>query len=71
MRAYWIPEDQDKDVGNIMKDVPCPLCGNPMVIRMARRGSNAGKKFLGCVQYPICKGTLSREEALAIALMQK
>lgn len=70
MRAYWISPDQDKDVGNIVKDVSCPECGSPMVVRQARRGPRAGSKFLGCVSYPVCKGTLSKEKALALVLMQ-
>jgi restriction system protein len=35
----------------------CPLCGKPMVQRIARRGSNAGNSFWGCSTYPACKGT--------------
>ena len=35
----------------------CPLCGKPMVERIARRGSNAGNSFWGCSTYPACKGT--------------
>ena len=35
----------------------CPLCGKPMVLRTARRGSNAGNQFWGCSAYPACKGT--------------
>ncbi len=35
----------------------CPLCGKPMVLRTARRGSNAGNQFSGCSAYPACKGT--------------
>jgi DNA topoisomerase I len=34
-------------------DVPCPLCGEKMVVRSGRRG-----EFLGCSRYPDCKGTL-------------
>jgi restriction system protein len=34
----------------------CPLCGKPMVQRIARRGSNAGNRFWGCSAYPACKG---------------
>jgi restriction system protein len=34
----------------------CPLCGKPMVRRIARRGSNAGNRFWGCSAYPACKG---------------
>lgn len=36
---------------------PCPLCGNAMVRRTAKRGANAGRWFLGCSAYPSCKGT--------------
>jgi restriction system protein len=36
----------------------CPLCGKPMVLRTARRGSNVGNQFWGCSAYPACKGTL-------------
>lgn len=35
----------------------CPQCGKPMVIRIARRGANAGSQFWGCPTYPACKGT--------------
>jgi DNA topoisomerase-1 len=34
---------------------PCPNCGKPMTIRIARKGPNAGKPFLGCTGYPKCK----------------
>ncbi len=33
----------------------CPKCGNPLVLRVAKRGENAGNKFLGCSQFPKCK----------------
>lgn len=35
----------------------CPLCGAPMLRRMARRGMNAGGEFWGCTAFPNCKGT--------------
>jgi four helix bundle suffix protein len=35
---------------------PCPLCGKTMVLRTAKTGKNAGRQFLGCSQYPECKG---------------
>lgn len=35
----------------------CPLCGRKMVIRTAKKGSNAGEKFWGCSTFPICRGT--------------
>ena len=36
----------------------CPICSSEMVLRTARRGSNAGNQFWGCSQYPQCKGTI-------------
>ena len=36
----------------------CPRCGGTMVLRMARKGSNAGNKFYGCSKYPRCKGAV-------------
>lgn len=37
--------------------VACPKCGQPMVLRTAKRGKMAGKEFLGCSNYPNCQGT--------------
>jgi len=39
--------------------VPCPKCGGPMAVRSGRRG-----KFLGCLNYPECKGTASIKRAI-------
>lgn len=33
-------------------DIPCPICGSPMIIRVSRKG-----RFLGCSRYPECSGT--------------
>lgn len=38
----------------------CPVCGAGMVLRTARKGSNAGSKFWGCASFPKCKGTRSQ-----------
>lgn len=35
----------------------CPDCGEPMAVRTAKQGSNAGNQFWGCTQYPECTGT--------------
>ena len=32
----------------------CPICGSPLVLRTARCGARAGKKFYGCSAYPKC-----------------
>lgn len=35
----------------------CPMCGDTMVLRTAKKGQNAGSAFWGCPKYPSCKGT--------------
>ena len=39
-------------------DAPlCPICGKPMIKRMAKKGINSGKEFWSCSDYPKCNGT--------------
>lgn len=35
--------------------VLCPECNSPMVLRIAKHGEYAAKKFWGCPNYPKCK----------------
>lgn len=35
----------------------CPDCGEPMAVRTVRTGPKKGSQFLGCTNYPQCKGT--------------
>ena len=37
----------------------CPKCGGQMVIREVKKGDNAGKQFLGCSNYPRCRGIIN------------
>ena len=39
--------------------VSCPRCQNPMVMRKAAKGKNAGQQFWGCSTFPKCRSTLS------------
>ena len=49
------PSTKTKD--NSAKPKPaCPLCGMPMVTRLAKRGRNKGNQFFGCSRYPACRG---------------
>lgn len=34
----------------------CPKCGREMVLRTAKKGSNLGEQFWGCLDYPNCRG---------------
>lgn len=56
-----------KDVEVLSEKYPerfCPKCGSPLVLKRARKGQNAGNKFLGCSNYPKCRyiRNLSAEE---------
>lgn len=43
---------------------PCPRCGKPMVRRVAKRGTAAGKAFLGCSAFSEgCRGTREIQSA--------
>lgn len=35
----------------------CPRCSSNLVLRVAKKGSNAGNEFYGCSSYPRCKFT--------------
>lgn len=35
----------------------CPSCGGQLVRRLAKTGAQRGTHFLGCVNFPSCKGT--------------
>ena len=39
----------------------CPKCNSSMVLRETKKGNNAGKKFWGCSQFPICRGVLQAD----------
>lgn len=45
-------EIKEKAEPIIMEDIKCDICGKSMVLRENRYGS----KFLGCIDYPNCKG---------------
>lgn len=47
-----LPESQQEDVAPV-----CPKCGCEMKQRVAHKGSNTGKKFWGCINFPKCRGT--------------
>ena len=35
----------------------CPICGKPMIRRVAKKGMNSGREFWSCSAYPQCNGT--------------
>ena len=43
---------------SVQADAPtCPICGKPMVKRVAKKGMNSGREFWSCSAYPQCNGT--------------
>lgn len=43
---------------SLQADAPqCPLCGKPMIRRVAKKGVNSGHEFWSCSGYPECRGT--------------
>ena len=43
---------------SIRNDSPtCPVCGKPMIKRVAKKGMNSGREFWSCSDYPNCNGT--------------
>ena len=42
-------------------DIRCPKCGYPTLLRCAKKGSNAGRAFYVCTQYPDCRGRIPVE----------
>ena len=45
-------------------DRKCPQCGGELVLRVAKKGDFAGKKFYGCSNYPKCKYVQNLEALL-------
>tara|TARA_A200000113_G_scaffold26341_1_gene22182 strand:+ start:803 stop:1561 length:759 start_codon:yes stop_codon:yes gene_type:complete len=39
------------------KQAFCPRCGSNLIERVAKRGVNSGKTFLGCASFPKCRYT--------------
>lgn len=45
---------------SVQSDAPtCPVCGKPMIKRVAKKGINSGREFWSCSNYPNCNGTRS------------
>ena len=60
-RTFKTNREHIKHVKTIIEDKSkieyCPSCGSELVVRIAKRGTNAGDKFYGCSNYPKCKYT--------------
>lgn len=51
-------QSTNMSLGQTATDVHnCPRCGSALVQRTAKRGANAGGRFIGCAGYPKCRYT--------------
>ncbi len=48
---------QDTNEEETSEEMICPKCGSKLVLRVAKKGANAGKSFYGCSAFPRCKYT--------------
>jgi DNA topoisomerase-1 len=44
------------NLGDAPKDIKCPVCGGPMIIKLSKAG-----KFYSCAKFPDCTGALTLE----------
>lgn len=44
-------------VSEKQNSITCKRCGSHMVLRVAKKGPNAGERFWGCSQFPRCRAT--------------
>lgn len=53
----FLEESKNNIVKNDSKsdNLMCPRCGNKLILREAKKGSNIGNKFYGCSNYPKCR----------------
>jgi len=62
-------ESQNKTTGQPKEEMAlsptCPKCGADMVHRIAKKGTNAGKVFWGCSNYPRCRGIVNVTDSWA------
>ncbi|MFN2610900.1 MAG: type I DNA topoisomerase [Actinomycetota bacterium] len=77
VEAFYTPlQDRLNKAGEVPKeeitteatDEKCPQCGNPLIIKLGRRG-----KFYGCTNYPDCRftGPLPGQEQEAVELLDE
>ena len=48
------PSEKDSDE-KTEASLICPRCGGSLVLRVAKKGANAGNSFYGCSNYPKCR----------------
>lgn len=55
-----VRREDENHIGNNVNPLSCPRCNSTMKLRVARKGSYAGKEFWGCTNFPRCKGIINK-----------
>lgn len=50
-----VEQSQDIKKTDDNATLKCPRCGGQLVLRVAKKGENAGNRFYGCSNYPKCR----------------
>ncbi|BAF72445.1 conserved hypothetical protein [Sulfurovum sp. NBC37-1] len=60
-RSFKTNREHVKHVKSIIEEKEqknvCPKCGSELILRTAKKGTNAGNQFYGCSNYPKCRYT--------------
>ena len=60
-RSFKTNREHVKHVKSILEEKEqknlCPKCGSELILRTAKKGTNAGNQFYGCSNYPKCRYT--------------
>jgi restriction system protein len=60
-RSFKTNREHVKHVKSIIEEKEqknlCPKCGSELILRVAKKGANAGNQFYGCSNYPKCRYT--------------
>lgn len=55
-------KEKGKEIKEKIESGICPKCGGRLVVRSVKNGPAAGKRFLGCSNYPKCKPLRTRKD---------
>ncbi|WP_320151025.1 DUF2726 domain-containing protein [uncultured Tolumonas sp.] len=53
-----------ENIATTQADISCDKCGSPMILRVSKKGSNVGRQFYGCTNYPSCRNIRDIEHKL-------
>lgn len=54
-RVAAVQPDPSDSQGEKLEKLICPRCGGELVLRVAKKGANAGNQFYGCSNFPKCR----------------